>query len=77
MPKGFDFPLDVRTALWIPHVPGSLGIPRGNYLQVIGRLHDQATIAVAQDQLERIGNDVAAASGITLHDDERARLIPL
>jgi putative ABC transport system permease protein len=77
MPKGFTYPFDVRPGVWIPHVAGGPNTSRGNYLQVVGRLRDGATLTEAQAQLEGIRGSVAAAAGRPLRQDRRPVPMPL
>src|SRR5687768_15268368 len=80
MPAGFAFP-DRRTQLWVPlaFAPGDNSNTRGNYfLQIIGRLAPDASVALAQQDMNRIAAGVASrypgavmqgASVVALHDE--------
>lgn len=65
MPRGFAYPLGASrpTEVWIPWFQPSNQKERGNsrsyYLQVVGRLNDDVSIAQANDRLKTITSGIA------------------
>jgi predicted permease len=69
MPEGMMFPSN--SEMWIPHVRGPEDKRSSRYLQVFGRLRDDATRAQAQTELNGIAARLAAAYPDTNKDYSR------
>jgi predicted permease len=80
LPAGFTWPLNSRTEIWIPFVLSRQRSPdpwNNGYLEVVGRLRDDASPTEAQAQLEGIKVATASANGQRLYRGWQPAVVPL
>ncbi len=77
LPRGFSYPLDIESHVWIPLVVPNGARAEGGYLSVVGRLREGTTLEQATAQVSAIKASVRAGSGFPLRGQWQPTLVPL
>ncbi len=77
LPQRFTYPLDDQPQVWVPLVVPSGERVDSNYLSVVGRLREGATIQEASAQVANIRASVRAGAPYPLRGQWQPTLVPL